>query len=83
MVDNPKSAIKGIVGIVALLAIFFLIYSSVDPASAPADVQAVERQFEVTASQSKFISGSIIATIVLTGIALVTFLVFEVINLFK
>ncbi len=83
MVDSPKAALKGVIGVVALLAIFFLIYSSVNPAAAPADVQAVEQQFEVTAQQSKFISGSIITTVVLAAVALVTFLVFEVINLFK
>jgi hypothetical protein len=83
MVDSPKAALKGVIGVVALLAIFFLIYSSVNPAAAPADVQAVEQQFEVTAQQSKFISGSIITTVVLAAVALVTFLLFEVINLFK
>ncbi len=83
MAGSPKSALRGLIGIAALLGIFFLIYSSVDPSAAPADVQAVEKQFEVTAQQSKFISGSIITTAVLAGIALVTFLVFEVINLFK
>ncbi len=83
MANSPKAALKGIVGVAGLLGIFFLIYSSVDPTAAPADVQAVEQQFEVTAQQSKFISGAIITTVVLASAALVTFLVFEVINLFK
>ncbi len=83
MFGNFKGALKGIIGIVALVAIFFVIYSAVDPSAAPADVRAVEEQFEVTAEQSKFISGSIITTIALAGLALATFLIFEVINFFR
>lgn len=83
MLGDLKGALKGLIAIVALLAIFFIIYSAVDPSAAPADVKEIEERFDVTASQSKFISGSIITTVALTGLALVTFVVFEVINFFR
>lgn len=83
MISNPKSALKGIVGIAALAAIFFIIYSSVDPGADSAGVLKEVENFNVTDGASKFISGALITTIVLSLLALATFVVFEVINLFK
>ncbi|MEN0048484.1 MAG: hypothetical protein AAF806_15580 [Bacteroidota bacterium] len=83
MVSNPKSALKGIVGIAALAAIFFIIYSSVDPGADSAGVLKEVENFSVSDGASKFISGALITTIVLSLLALATFVVFEVINLFK
>ena len=83
MISNPKSALKGIVGIAALAAIFFIIYSSVDPGADSAGVLKEVENFSVSDGASKFISGALITTIVLSLLALATFVVFEVINLFK
>jgi len=83
MVSSPKSALKGIIGIAALAAIFFIIYSSVDPSADSAGVMKEVANFDVTDRQSKLISGALITTIVLSLLALATFVVFEVINLFK
>lgn len=80
---NFKKALIGIVGIAVLLGLFFIIYSSVNPAADSAPVLAEVEKFDVTESQSKFISGGIITTVVLLGLAFVTFIVFEVINFFR
>ena len=64
MISNPKSALKGIVGIAALAAIFFIIYSSVDPGADSAGVLKEVENFNVTDGASKFISGALITTIV-------------------
>ncbi|MEL6718757.1 MAG: hypothetical protein AAFO82_13030 [Bacteroidota bacterium] len=83
MLGNFKGALKGIIGIAALAAIFFIIYSSVDPTADSASVMKEVENFNVTDGQSKFISGALVTTIVLSLLALATFVVFEIINLFK
>jgi len=83
MVSNGKGALKGIIGVAALLGIFFVIYSSVDPTADSMGVLKEVKQFEVTDGQSKFISGALITTIVLSLIALASFVIFEIINVFK
>lgn len=83
MFTNVKSALKGIAGIAVLLIVFFIIYSTVDPAADSASVAKEVQQFDLTDPQSRFVSAAILTTIVLSIIALVTFVVFEIINLFK
>lgn len=83
MISSPKGALKGIIGIAALAGIFFIIYSSVDPSMDSAGVLKEVENFDVSDKASKFISGALITTIVLSLLALATFVVFEVINLFK
>lgn len=83
MFMNIKSALKGIIGIAVLLIVFFIIYSSIDPSADSASVAKEVQQFDLTMGQSKFVSAAILTTIALSIIALLTFVVFEVINLFK
>ncbi|MEM1327834.1 MAG: hypothetical protein AAGI23_17875 [Bacteroidota bacterium] len=83
MVGDIKGAIKGIAGIALILVVFFIIYSTVDPSADSAGVMKEVKEFGLEPGQSKFISAAIITTIALSLIALVTFVVFEVINLFK
>jgi hypothetical protein len=83
MAGDIKGAIKGIAGIALLLVVFFIVYSTVDIGADSAGVMKEVREFNLTDGQSQFISAAIITTIALSLIALVTFVVFEVINLFK
>ncbi|MEM9886356.1 MAG: hypothetical protein AAF849_10720 [Bacteroidota bacterium] len=83
MFGDLKGALKGIIGIAALVVIFFIVYSAVDPAADSAGVMKEIKQFELTDGQSKFISAGLVTTIILSLVALATFVVFEVINLFK
>ncbi|MFK7935134.1 MAG: hypothetical protein AB8G22_16600 [Saprospiraceae bacterium] len=78
---NIKGSLKGILGIVAIIAIFFIGQSV-----AGVDGAAVEKAkdiFDVTPGQSAYISGGIITTLAMIGIAVLAFVVSEVSNFFK
>lgn len=79
--SNPKESLKGIIGLVAIIAIFFIAYSmfSGDPASMGEKLQ----EFRVSEPQSQIITGSISTAIALIAIATVTFIVSELLNLFR
>ena len=79
---NPKGSMVAIIGIVALVIIFLIFYFTFDPASSNSIIETIE-QFNITESQSKFISSSIWTTITLIGLAALAFLASEVLNLFK
>ena len=82
MISNPKASIIPIIGIVALAVIFFIFYSSTDPASSDSIRDTLEK-FNITDGRSKYISGAIWTTIVLIVLAAGSFLVSELTNLFK
>lgn len=81
--SNFKAAIVGIIGVAALLGLFFIIYSTVNPAADSQEVLTQVKEFDVSDGESKLISGALITTIVLFALAFVTFIVFEIINIFK
>ena len=78
---NPKGSLKGLIGIAAIIAIFF-IGQSMAGADGPAVAKAVET-FDVTPAQSAYISGGIITTLALVGLAVLAFVISEVSNFFK
>ncbi len=84
---NFKGSIKGILGFAALLVIFFVAYSTASTEVTPYIQGAIENfekgGAEFTDNNLKFISGGIITTLVLVGIAALSFVVSEVSNLFK
>lgn len=82
MITNPKKSLIPIVGILVLAVIFFIFYSSTDPASSDSIRDTLEK-FNITDGRSKYISGAIWTTIVLIVLAAGSFLVSEVTNLFK
>lgn len=74
-ISNPKAALKGIIGIGLLVGIFFIIYS-ISPAGAPGTSLANTMEtFNITDGVSKFVSGAIGTSLVLLGIALLSFVV--------
>lgn len=76
---NPKGALKGIIGVVALVVVFFLAYSMGD--DTVKEIWASD--FDVTPGVSKYVSGALTTTFVLLGIAVLAFIVSEVRNFFK
>ena len=80
LAGDPKGAIKGIGGLIVVIAIFFIIYSSADPDSA---MLARLSDFSVTDGQSKMITGAIWTALILAGIAVVSTAVSEVANFFR
>ncbi len=55
--SNPKGALKGIIGLIAVIALFFIIYSAADPQPEMLEKMA-ELDFSVTQGQSKMITGA-------------------------
>ncbi len=77
---DPKGAIKGLLGLVAVIIIFFIIYSAADP-----DAAMLSRlsDFDVTDGQSKMITGAIWTALILAGAAVLATVVSEVLNFFR
>lgn len=87
VVTSFKSSMKGILGFVALLVVFFVSYSMTDTSVSPYIQGAIDK-FEqggavFTEGNLKFISGGISTTIVLVVVAAAAFVVSEITNLFK
>lgn len=82
IIANPKAAKKGIIGVVALLAVFLIAYAMSKPETTGPLVETIEK-FKVTGGQSKYISASITTTIILGLLAVGLFVVAEVRNFFK
>lgn len=85
---NPKSGIKFLIGIGALLVVFFIFYAMAD-GDVSGQLEQVVRNFErdtgseMSPSLIKAIGGGIITTIVLAGIAAVALIIAEVRALFS
>ena len=82
MVTNPKGAMKAIIALGILLALFFALYSTSEPETSGIVANAVEK-FNLTAGQSQFIGAALKSTLILGGIAVLSFIVSEVTNIFK
>lgn len=91
MAQNPKGSIKGILGLAALAAIVFIGYSSANGeiAQETPEIQNAIEKFttsqETTFSSGnlKFISGAILAAVVMIGLSIATLIVFGVRSIFK
>ena len=79
MITNPKGALKGIIGMIVFALIFFGAYSM----SEGAVKESWAEKFAITPDISKFVEGSITATIALLAIAMLIFVLGEVRNFFK
>src|SRR5690606_21474815 len=79
IVSNPKGAMKGIIALAAILVIFFIAYSM-------ADGTVQERwasDFGITEGLSKYVSGALATTIILTIVAIGVFIFSEFRDFFK
>lgn len=79
MATNPKAAIKGIAGIVAIAVIFIIAYNM-------GDATVKERwasNFDVTENVSRYVSGAMTTTLILGIIAIAALIISEVRNFFK
>ncbi|MEO1518493.1 MAG: hypothetical protein AAFV95_25980 [Bacteroidota bacterium] len=80
VVGDVKGSMKGIIGLVAIVVIFFIARSI---GSDDTPIQDTITEFKVTNGQSSFITGAIMASIVMAGLAAITFVISEVRNFFK
>jgi len=79
--SDPKGSLKGIIGLVAIIAVFFIAQATAGVDSESLDV--IKKEFEVTPGQSSTISGFIGTALVMAGIAALTFVGSEIRNFFK
>jgi len=87
VITSFKSSMKGILGFVALLVVFFVSYSMTETDVTPYIQGAIDK-FEqggavFTDENLKFISGGISTTLVLVVVAAAAFVISEITNLFK
>ena len=82
LISSPKSSMKGILSVVAIVAIFFVTYNMASPDSTGPIAETLQK-FNVSENISKMIGGGITTTGILGGIAFLLLVVFEVFNLFK
>ena len=91
MARNPKGSLKGIIGLVVLLVIGFIGYSAAngDISQESVEIQNAITKFETsqetdfTGGNLKFISGAILAALVMIGLSVLTLIVFGIRGLFK
>ncbi len=79
--SNPKGAISAIAAVIGLAALYFVGQSLAGANSA--GVVSMMSEFKVTDAQGIFINGAIGGGLLLLGLAIATFVLSEVRNLFK
>jgi hypothetical protein len=77
-INDPKSLLKGGVGVLALLVIFGIAYLAADN-----EVTTVYAKFDVDASLSQFIGGALTTMYVLVGAAFAGVVATEVFKIFR
>lgn len=82
MLTNMKGAMRGIIGVIALVAIFLIAYTMADASATGKMVETFEK-FSITEGVSKFISGAMTTTAVLGALAVGAMVLSEIRNIFK
>lgn len=80
---NFKSSLKGIIGLVVLIIVFFVTYSAASGEATGAVAEAADKAGGLSAGNLKFISGSITTALILVGVAAASFVLSEIRNVFK
>ena len=91
LASNPKGSIKGLIGFAALLAVVFISYSvaNSDVSQESAAIQHSIEKFNTDQGADfdggtlQFVSGSIIASVVLIGLSILSLIVFGIRSIFK
>ncbi|MFT7120053.1 MAG: hypothetical protein ACJAZ9_000222 [Neolewinella sp.] len=89
--SNPKGSLKGIVGLLALALIVFIGYSTANGeiAAESEEIQNAINKFTTsqeatfTSGNLKFISGSILAAVIMLALSVITLVVFGVRSIFQ
>ena len=82
MVTHPKDAIKGLIGLAAIVIVFIIAYTMADP-EATGRLSELLQKNNIGPNTSKYITGALTTTLILACIAALAFVVAEVRNLFK
>ena len=79
---NPKGAIKMIIGLVVMVAAFFIFYTMSQPETSESMVATLSK-FSISEGISKYVSGAIYTVLALLGIASIAVVLSEIRNAFK
>ena len=79
--SNPKGSMKGIIGLVAILVLFFIAKSMAAPASA--GLSDAMSKYNVTDGTFSWISGAINTTLIIGALAVAALFISEIRNFFK
>lgn len=91
LISSPKGSMKGIIGFIGLLVIAFLSYSMANgdlAAESPEIVNSInkfntDQQSDFDGGTLKFVSGSIITSLIMIGLAILALVVFGIRSIFK
>ena len=83
VVTDLKGALKGLIGVGILAAMFGIAYSTATPEVAGNPIFETMGKFNITPGVSKFVSGAIIATMATLVIAAVSLIGSAIVNLIK
>ena len=83
IITDLKGALKGLIGIGILAAIFGIAYSTAVPEVAGNPIFETMGKFNITPGVSKFVSGAIIATLATLVIAVLSLIGSAIVNLIK
>lgn len=79
---NFKRSLGSILGLTAVVILFFILYSMAEPAGSE-KLSLLMQKFDVSDSLGKAISGGLWTTIIMGGLALVSIVLAEIWNAFK
>lgn len=82
LITSPKSSLKIIIGVVALVVLFFVL-SNMSEAETTGKIGELVQRFDVSEAASKYISGGLKTFFVLAGAAALLLVLGEIRNLFK
>lgn len=83
-IQDPKGAMKFLIGIAGLLVVFFIFYAMAKPVTEEdGKIFSILQKFNISEGVHKFISGALATTVSLALLAAAAFLLSEVRNLFK
>jgi hypothetical protein len=80
---NFRSSLKGIIGLVVLIIVFFVTYSAASGEASGAVAEAADKAGGLTPGNLKFISGAITTALILIALAAASFVLSEIRNIFK
>ncbi len=79
---DPKGALKGMLGLAAVIVLLLVLYATADPDTSMLAAQAKDGFF-VTEGQSKFITGAIATSLIMAGGAILALAISEVLSFFR
>lgn len=82
LVTNPKSSIKFVIGIVAIVVVLFILYS-IFPEETTGPLVRLNEQYDLQGAKTRLISGGIAISLLLMALAFVAVILAELRNAFK